>query len=239
MKRVISLSKNLNLIKVLLHPRKKSFLRLSSCLSLMALVVLPSCLYEETAITPNRIRVQEEKFFEEVPLAQIDADYVASRAQHYSKYGGGPIDLTLTFDPLSKSNTSANAKRQQHKIIKAFEKKGVSDITTNLMPVHGSAEDSFAILSYQTYTALAPKGCDREIPGYEEYESIGGLGAYEYKLGCTYESLIAKQVARPKDLLGGQPAPSSSDGRRASNIVELHRTATPNEPLEGDTASEN
>jgi len=59
-----------------------------------------------------------------------------------------------------------------------------------------------------------------------------------YKLGCSTETLFARQIARPKDLKGQGTTDANTDGRRSANIVEGYRTGVQNESLGGERASE-
>jgi len=60
----------------------------------------------------------------------------------------------------------------------------------------------------------------------------------EYKMGCSVETMIARQIARPGDLLGRAPNSVYKDGRRISNQIEGVRSGAMNEPLGGESASE-
>ena len=51
------------------------------------------------------------------------------------------------------------------------------------------------------------------------------------------ETMIAKQVARPKDLLGQENTDTYTEGRSAANIVEGYRYGAKNEKLDGESAS--
>ena len=60
----------------------------------------------------------------------------------------------------------------------------------------------------------------------------------EYKLGCTVDTIFARQIARPKDLNGQGGSGTPTEGRSATNIIDAQRSGALNEPLEGQTASE-
>lgn len=202
-------------------------------LALILSLSLTGCLYEEGTITENRVQVKEDRIVQEVALADIDNGYVRGVAGHYRKHGDGPVDLTVTYDPHSKTNTAMHASNAASELVSAFKKQGLHDVNANIIPVQSSGEDSVVLLSYTSYTAHAPRGCEKQMAGLNDTD-IGHQ--FDYKMGCSIETVLSKQIARPKDLLG-QGQDSTSDGRRGSNIVERYRTGTPNESLDGETAS--
>ena len=61
--------------------------------------------------------------------------------------------------------------------------------------------------------------------------SSGGISASQV-------SSIARQIARPSDLLGRAPNSVYKDGRGISNQIEGVRSGAMNEPLGGESASE-
>ena len=61
--------------------------------------------------------------------------------------------------------------------------------------------------------------------------------AEDYRLGCTIETQISRQVARPGDL-EGRDTMDNPDGRKTANTVEPYMTGAPNPALTGETASE-
>ena len=72
----------------------------------------------------------------------------------------------------------------------------------------------------------------------EGFEGQNITVAEEYKLGCTVDTVFARQIARPKDLKGRGISATTTEGRSASNIVDMERSGAPKEALEGETASE-
>jgi len=68
-------------------------------------------------------------------------------------------------------------------------------------------------------------------------DSLKDDNRQDYKIGCTVNTMIAKQVSRPGDLMGTVNSDLSTDGREAANIVAVKRTGAQNEPLQGEQAS--
>ena len=103
------------------------------------------------------------------------------------------------------------------------------------MPIKSQGDEARLLISYTSYSAHAPKGCDSEMSGMDGNE----LGYNEdYKLGCSTKRVVAKQVAKPKHLLGNGKLPAESEGRSATNIVDYQRAGIMNEALDGESASE-
>ncbi len=195
-------------------------------------LALAGCLYEPTNFTTERVQVEEKPYSDTIPVTQFNEAAVEAAAQHYRKHGDGPLELVVTYDPKSKAASAMHAADTAGRLAGMFRKNGVKDIQTNILPVNDAGDEMRAMLSYNSFNALAPKDCD-VMPG------IGNrnIDAKEdYKLGCSIETMYARQVARPKDLKG-QGVDETTDGRRSSNIVERYRVGEPNKPLEGKNAS--
>lgn len=202
----------------------------------MAFVIgLCGCeMYHAPYTTPNRMQVVEGDFYEKVPVAQASEGYLESIAADYERHGNGPFDVTVTYDPASKTNTAMRAGNVASRIGATLHKNGVHDINVSTMPVHAQGGESDVLLAYSSYTAKGPKDCT-EMAGLN-YRTVEA--SPDYKLGCSIDKAMAEQIARPKDLAGRSHVDPDTDGRRNANIVERYRTGTPNEPLEGVTASE-
>ena len=206
-----------------------------SASAVLSVLLLPGCeklVHEPTFMNQSKLQVEEKAFFEDVDVSRMDASYIAALSHHYSNQGDGGVDLSVTYDPKSKTNTAMHASNEIARISEEFRKNGVT-VNSTIIPVKGQGERSRALVSYDTYTVTVPDDCT-DMPGYSDRNLDSDE---DYKLGCTHDSIIAKQVSRPKDLMGGTTA-ASSDGRRAANIVEAYRTGEQNKPLDGENASE-
>lgn len=190
--------------------------------------------HEPTKMSTSKLQVEEEAFFEDVTVEQMDSDYVAALAQHYTRQGEGGVELSVTYDPKSKTNTAMHASQHIARISSDFRKNGVENVETMIMPVKGSGNVSRALVSYNAFSVNVPDDCSM-MPGIEsrDIEPVE-----DYKLGCTRDALFAKQISNPNDLAGRADTNETSDGRRASNVVERYRTGAPNDALEGESATE-
>ncbi len=204
-------------------------------MGLVALVSLCGCdMHRDTWVSPNKMQVEQKEFFEQVTVQEASAGYIGALAQDYDKRGKGPLDLTVTYDPASKTNTAMRASNNASRIGAALRDDGVPEVNVSILPVHQSGGVSNVLVGYDSYTALPPKDCT-EIAGIN---STNIEADPDYKLGCSVNTALSQQIARPKDLAGSETDNPITDGRRSANIVERYRMGTPNKALEGETASE-
>lgn len=196
-------------------------------------LLLSGCLAEPTKLSQNKVQVQQEKFTDNVAVASLNDAAIKGLADHYRRHGDGPLDLTVTYDPKSKSSGAMRASDEAARLAGSMRGYGINNVRANIVPVHNSGGDMRALMSYMAYDALAPKDCslmagvdNRDISVEEDY-----------KLGCSTETLFARQIARPKDLKG-QGSGDTTDGRRSANIVEGYRTGVPNDSLGGESATQ-
>lgn len=203
---------------------------------LIGLAALAGCsLYQEGTLTETRVQVVEEKFAEQVPLTEATDQYIAGLSRHYEKHGDGPLNLTVTYDPHSKSSTAMTASNESARLVRGLRSHGIRDIEAGILPVRGQGDEAQVVVSYLSYTAKPPKDCGT-IAGFENTD-IGNVEE-DYRMGCTVETVFSRQIARPKDLLGRGRVDPNSSGRKAANIGEIYRSGVGNEPLEGLSASE-
>lgn len=205
-------------------------------LALIALAMIVSGCeqYHPTSVTENRIQVEEEKFTDSVPVSQMNDAAMETLAKHYSKHGDGPLELTVTYDPKATKSGAMHASDEAAKLSKALRLKGVDHVEAGILPVKDAGTEMNVMLAYSAYYAKPPKDCTL-IAGLENQ---GVEVEEDYKLGCTRETLFARQIARPKDLKGQESGLENGDGRRLANSLGYYRDGVPNEPLEGEQATE-
>jgi len=190
--------------------------------------------HSETKLSQNKMKLQQEEIFEDIIVDKMDAGYIAALSRHYSSQGdGGDVDLTVIYDPQSSTNTAMHASSHAARISEDFRKNGVH-VNSSILPVKGQGNVARAVVSYDSFALAAPDDCEM-MPGMHDRNIDTPVG---YQLGCTRDSIFAKQIARPKDLMGGGETQDTSDGRRAANIVDGYRTGVQNEPLDGESSSE-
>lgn len=201
----------------------------------LAVLGLSACdFYEPTYMTPNKIQVEQSRVDYDISVDEFDAAAAAAIGHKYLNAGEGPVRVTVTYDPRSSANTASQANTHLAEISSALRKNGVQNILSNIMPVHESAENSRLLLTFDAYAAKPPENCTT-LSGLHDNDLKND---FDYEMGCSREALIARQIARPKDLLGQGTKTPITDGRRAANTIEGYRSGVPNEPLEGQSASE-
>lgn len=200
------------------------------------LPVLAACSMDApTNITERHVQVREDIYDTSRPAAQVTEGVAAQIGESYGRFGEGPLSLTVTYDPHSQHFTARRASEEAARIAGLLRNEGITDVRTEILPVMGqdAGAGPQALVRYRTYTALPPEGC-RDI---EDYPDNSAESLRSYKLGCSTESYLAKQVASPRDLLGREGT-SPATGSRLTNIVNAYGSGEANPPLTGLSASE-
>ncbi|MFP4097939.1 MAG: CpaD family pilus assembly lipoprotein [Alphaproteobacteria bacterium] len=215
----------------------KSMVKASLALFSFGLTGCGVDLYEPSIANNAPIQVREEAFLQDVAVADVDGEYIRSLARHYKKHGASAVDLLVTYDPHSKDYTAMKATGVVADIASSLRREyGIQDIHSGIMPVASQNDEPRLLVSYDSLFAQRPEGCDGMMPGLEGRPVEW---AKDYKLGCTVETLIARQVAHTSDLLGEGMSSDTTDGRSSANIIEEYRSGIRNQPLEGVNASGN
>lgn len=194
-------------------------------LTLSALTMLSGCtsLVESDPWIMNqgRAQIQEDQFTDTFETRKLNAVTFHAIGDYYDRFGNGPMNVVVSYDPQSKINTKSDAQMALMDIQNGLAKKGVQDINVALSEMRGSGDVSTTLVSFQALTASAPKGCGM-MPGYEDPSAdIPNDTNVDptYRYGCTVETLLAKQIAKPSDLMGKQGFETDSDGRRAERVI--------------------
>ncbi len=194
--------------------------------------LLAGCAPQNTPSMMNTHRAElvHQKAIEQIPAAKVDDVTLALLADDYRRYGNGPVDLAMIYDPSSKTYTAVSARNQLRKIESDLKSRGVAQIVTRTVAVDKG--DPALMVSYESYQAQGPTGCD-DIPGINDYQTTRDIA--QYRFGCSTENMLARQIARPADLMGRGDDNAPSDGRRATNVIEEYRnygSQDANRPLE-------
>ena len=163
----------------------------------------------------------------QIPVQNVTQGYLYNLSDNYKRYGTDTMQLTLAYDPNSKTYTAMKAFEDLADIKSKLKKLGVRSVVSETVKTEGIAPT--LMVSFDSVTAHAPAGC-RNMPGFDDGLTTGHIG--DYKFGCSTDTLIAKQIYRPTDLAGNAGS-DPIDGRRAANTVEYNRQVT-QEEAEGD-----
>ncbi len=198
---------------------------------LSSLFLLSACsASQETWVNTDRVEVHNDQFTDTFELSELNDNTLRTIAGVYERYGDGPMRVGLT----SRSANEAN------RITKTLKKYGVKDVMVDRqMPERGAKE--MAIISFPALTARAPEKCGM-MPGADGITNLPNSAQDErpYAFGCTVETMLARQVHKPRDLLGRAGFETNSDGMRSDVVVSRrgYYDDKPNEPLKGETASD-
>jgi pilus assembly protein CpaD len=216
--------------------------RLLLCI-LPFLAVLTGCALEEpTWVNSSRVEVHEEGFTDQFETGSLDAATLRAIGVNYYRYGNGPMDVAISYDP-QRADAASRAEAEATRIRSALTRQGVRNLRLTTTPVSGLGNASTTLVSFPALTARPPSDCGL-MPGYADAQTKVGTHAtgpsQGYKIGCTVESLMAQQIARPGDLLGRPGFETDADARRQEAVVwqRGYYANTPNAPLEGERASD-
>lgn len=210
----------------------------------MTIISTTACTLDEpTWVNPSRVEVHEEGFTDNFDTSSLDQGTLRAIGANYDRYGNGPMDVAVSYDPKSKTNTEAKAKTELRKIQAELQRNGVSDIRASVTPGENTGEKSSTMVSFPALTARAPRNCGL-MPGYTDAQTgtpEDAEGEHKgYAIGCTVESLMAKQIARPGDLLGRPGFETNADALRQERVIwkRGYYSDRSNPPLEGEAASD-
>lgn len=189
----------------------------------------------------GRAQVSEDQFTDAFETAKLDRGMLHAIGDYYGRYGNGTMNVVVSYDPQSRINTVSNADRALTVIQNGLAKNGVRDLKGTVNAVKGSGDISTTLVSFPALTASAPQGCGT-MPGYmDPSQDIPNDTNIDptYGYGCTIETLLARQVARPSDLMGKQGFETNSDGRRAERVLSTrgYYGDTENKKLNGENAT--
>ncbi|MGE4313693.1 MAG: CpaD family pilus assembly lipoprotein [Pseudobdellovibrionaceae bacterium] len=170
-------------------------------------------------------------------LTQPMLQDIAAEARHR---GASSMDVTVTYDPASKTNTKAKAEYEANRIADTLEKQGVRSVNVATLPVTDSWNVSNTLITYMQVDASMSDNCGK-MPGYDDAYDAGDTEKHQaYEYGCTIHDVFAQQLADPSDLMGKDGFDTPEDGRRAENVVS-GRGYYGNQrlkPLKGETTSD-
>ena len=204
-------------------------------MAVMTALMLSACTFATPThiSTSSRAEVVQESFTVQDDTSVFTSDVLEGIGREYWATGDGTLNVTVLYDPNSRTNTAMKATDQAARIAKMLRSSGVNDVNADIMPVQQSGDTSQTVINFATIVAQAPSDCGQPLSmEFADFE----LGN-DYKMGCSVETYFAKQIARPKDMLGND-AMDNPDGRRNANVTERYRMGEQMKELEGEAASE-
>lgn len=191
------------------------------------LLALTACTQTEPSVVnpmPMRSAIEAK---EVVISNDSDLRHVAGL---WKRGGRSQVELVSTYKDGNVGLANYNASTAKENL----QRMGVEDITVTTLPA--SSNQVIA------YLRVLDVGADANC----EYLPLNGpsIAGYEfgtYRLGCTNDELLGRQVAKAEDMEGRAPGESyqrTTDGARQGAVVDVYRSGEPNEPLEGLQASD-
>lgn len=197
---------------------------------------LSACdLHIEPNLNTHKLQVEEHLAEYSYDLADLTETKLYNIAHQYSRHGKDTLSLTVTYDPRSTKFNARQAKQALRRAENILKKSGVKRLDGDILPVNMPDYRPQVMIAYISQLAKVHEECSL-MPGFEDnilnYDD-------EYKMGCTTQSLIARQVARPGDLIGRGAGTPQTGAARSAGILGAYRSGAPAEELSGETASEN
>ena len=187
-----------------------------------------------TNLNQNRVEVHESNYYDEQLIENVTDSYLSGLASHYARYGDGPMYISIAYDPKSRNATAMQATQKASQISTFLRRKGVRDLKVDLLPVQGDGIGMRTLTSYTIYNAQAPKDCTL-MSGFEDLDH---KTTKDYAMGCTVETVIARQIARPKDLKGENQMPGTTDSYGSYPTLNPVLFNSRNEQLGGESSSD-
>lgn len=186
---------------------------------LLATSMVGACARQNTPSMMNTSKPQLVSGAElmQVPVDKVSDGYLYKVASDYDRYGADALNLSIAYDPASKSYSAMKAFSDLADIKARLKKMGVRSVVGETVKSDGTAPT--LMISYDSVHAQAPAGC-RNMPGFDDGLTQGHIT--DYRFGCSIDTMIAQQIYRPTDLQGNT-ASDPQDGRRAANNVEYYR----------------
>ena len=209
-------------------------LLLSALAASTMLLPLTGCdMYRPSVVTNKSVEVHETNQVFQYPAESFGQADAADIIAHYDRHGNGLVSLTVTYDPTSQTNTAMNATKQASHIAGMLRDAGLTNYKADILPVRGKGDSGKLLVSYNSYDAKAP-----DCKVMSQYDSNDVEPDKDYEMGCTLETIYAKQIANPKDLAGQDGKDMGpSNGQSSSNIVGIDHLGNVKKSLGGVTST--
>lgn len=207
--------------------------KIGKFLGMVAVLGLVSCsMAKPSNFTENKPRVYTENYVVEAPAVAFGEKELDMLAADFSYHGSGIPEVTVTYDPASGVNTAMKAGNELGRIVGSLKKAGVQNVDATIIPIKNSGDQASVQIAYARSEAIAPKDCDM-MPG--TYGGSDPTAVADYRFGCSVETIMAKQIARPSDLQGREGYAGLKDGMRNTNVIWPYKSGEILGELGGET----
>lgn len=209
----------------------------------LATLLLASCsgegYFTPTHFTDKKIEVYESAYERAIDIDHLSGTEIRAIAEEYKRHGGDQLNITVSYNPsLSGGYSASQAMQKAGDIASALRKDHyIQNVKAAILPAKTEKPQLF--VDYTKYDAKGPADCD-VAPGLNSEGANTEEHIENYDLGCSVKTLMAKQVYRKRDLVGHDGISHDNDGRRGANSLETqgYFAGAPNEPIEGESATE-
>ena len=172
---------------------------------------------------------------QQVSAVAVDRGMAAALADDYRRYGNGPMTVTVTYEP---STGEARAKNEVRRISNLLSAQGVKAVDSSVLPVVSGAGTLQVLIHYEQIVAEAPAACSSHISDDRAQIFTNKDGTMpDYRFGCGVDTYLARQVARPRDLLGSDKIAPAEGGRLGTRLQD-YRDGKDYKDLKAQNASE-
>jgi type IV pilus biogenesis protein CpaD/CtpE len=197
---------------------------------LAAVLGLAACSpHVPSQVNTGPMRVEKDMMTKTFSAERVDVAQVSAAAQEI--LSGNGTDPALTIPYMVGQEVTALQMETAYKT--AFAAEGISGLSVSLVPVMSAQDADEAVLAWQVLKASAAPGCPR-LPGYQGGDDLAE--GQRYRFGCEMQASLSRMVADPSDLLGKTTA-DGGYSRRNGIIIDSYQGGTPQEPMQGFSAS--
>ena len=180
-------------------------------------------------VNTTKMKVKDQMVTETLSTDHVDLAHVAATSRNILRNDNEEVAMTIPYLPGGEIRAGDLGAAYKH----AFEAQGVTHLSVALVAITDSQYAGKAVVSYQALVAVQPNDCMR-IPGYQGTESLDNFDSYQY--GCEMQLELSEMIDDPSDLLG-KLNPPDANSRRNGAITDPYQAGTPNQPLQGMSAS--
>lgn len=178
--------------------------------------------FPEQRTVSSQIDLHEEMVQHIMPTEEVSDAFIVSEANAYYRVGHGPVELRVSYDPKSSTYNEHWAKRKAKRIERKLSAQGIESVNVDILPIPGAAT-SQTIIRYTAFIPKAPAEC----------EPFGDQTNFsdpheDYIVGCTAQSMFARQIHRSADLRDRRTADDPQNADRSAASVDQYRTGLRN-----------
>ena len=175
---------------------------------------------ESSRMNEAPITLEHERVVIKKPVSTLQDSDIEQAASQYTRKGEGPLYIVVSESAQGgKTNAPASAITPSALAAK-FASLGVPATAIIASSVPQEQGPAVVLIAFDALGAKAPEDCQR-MPGMDS-PNTATRETFDYKLGCGVKDMVARQVAKPSDLMGVAGLGGENDGQRAANVVDAN-----------------